>query len=247
MNQVLTKKKRFISLVRDTTFKYLFKNSEFRKYLEDIIHKKTKYDLSDYQIIDNEDNTGNDRKDYRFDLLLYKEGHLVIIVMQTSSTNSARIKDYQYLFRKASRRFDQGEKYTEKKTTLIRFCNFRHKEIKKLELSYYVLKDLYSDSIISDIESFEIFLPTFSKLYYNRYDEIDKRLVLFNCKSYEEMESLTTNSYDIKLIQELRRLSMDNEFIDHYDFENVQRKLQNSIRDESYQEGIIKGMNVDRN
>ena len=34
---------------------------------------------------------------------------------------------------------------------------------------------------------------------------------------------------------------MNNEFRDEYDYENVQRKLINSVKDEGYEEGLQKG------
>ena len=51
--------KKFVSLVSDTTFKYLFKNNETRYFFEEIILNKTGIDLKDYMLVDNEDNTGN--------------------------------------------------------------------------------------------------------------------------------------------------------------------------------------------
>ena len=54
----------FILLTRDTTFKYFLKHEELKKYFQQIIYKKTKYNLSDYTLIDNEENSGNKRKDY---------------------------------------------------------------------------------------------------------------------------------------------------------------------------------------
>ena len=36
---------------------------------------------------------------------------------------------------------------------------------------------------------------------------------------------------------------MNNEFIDEYDYENVQRKLMNSNRNEGYNEGLEVGLN----
>lgn len=35
---------------------------------------------------------------------------------------------------------------------------------------------------------------------------------------------------------------MNNEFRDEYDYENVQRKLMNSIKDEGYEEGLQNGL-----
>lgn len=232
----------FILLTRDTTFKYFLKHEKLNKCFQQIIYRKTKYDLSDYTLIDNEDNSGNSRKDYRMDLVFQKDNHVIILEMESEKSESSRIKDYQYLYRKAGKRFDSGDNYTSSYTTLIIFNNFRHESIHNLEMSHFTFKDEHSNSIIQDIESFEIYLPTFDKKCYDKYDEVDKRLVLFNCTSFEEMRSLNTSPIDLKIIEELERLSMDMDFKDEYDYENVQRKLRNSAKKEGYQEGFNLGM-----
>ena len=48
MNNV--KELEFVSLVRDTTFKYLFKNEDTRKWLEEIVYDKFNIDLSDLDL-----------------------------------------------------------------------------------------------------------------------------------------------------------------------------------------------------
>lgn len=214
----------FILLTRDTTFKYFLKHEELKKYFQQIIYKKTKYNLSDYTLIDNEENSGNKRKDYKMDLVFQKGNHVIILEMESEKSESSRIKDYQYLYRKAGKRFDRGENYTPTYTTLIIFNNFRHESIHNLEMSHFTFKDEHSNSVIQDIESFEIYLPTFDRKCYDKYEEVDKRLVLFNCTSFEEMRGLNTSPIDLKIIEELERLSMDMDFRDDYDYENVQRK-----------------------
>ena len=232
----------FILLTRDTTFKYFLKHEELKKYFQQIIYKKTKYNLSDYTLIDNEENSGNKRKDYKMDLVFQKDNHVIILEMESEKSESSRIKDYQYLYRKAGKRFDRGENYTPTYTTLIIFNNFRHESIHNLEMSHFTFKDEHSNSVIQDIESFEIYLPTFDRKCYDKYEEVDKRLVLFNCTSFEEMRGLNTSPIDLKIIEELERLSMDMDFRDDYDYENVQRKLRNSAKIEGYQEGFNLGM-----
>ena len=43
------------------------------------------------------------------------------------------------------------------------------------------------------------------------------------------------------IIEELRRLGMNNKFVDEYDYEFVQRKLMNSIKDEGKRDGFLEG------
>ena len=87
---------------------------------------------------------------------------------------------------------------------------------------------------------FEIFLPIFNKVCYHRSNEIDRRLRLFSCTSYEEMYSIVDkDDPNYFIIEELRRLGMNNKFVDEYDYEFVQKKLMNSIKDEGYEKGKI--------
>ena len=76
---------------------------------------------------------------------------------------------------------------------------------------------------------------------YDECSKIDKRLWLFGTNSFHEMESVLDDDNRI-IIEELRRLRMNNEFIDEYDYENVQRKLMNSNRNEGYKEGFEVGI-----
>ncbi len=81
---------------------------------------------------------------------------------------------------------------------------------------------------------------------YDECNKIDKRLWLFGCESFKEMESVLDDDNRL-IIEELRRLRMNNEFIDEYDYENVQRKLMNSNRHEGYNEGLEAGLNQGMN
>ena len=55
------------------------------------------------------------------------------------------------------------------------------------------------------------------------------------------MRELTNNPKDIRIIEELERLSMDEEFKLHYNAEAVRKKTENSIKIESFQNGLDKG------
>ena len=82
---------------------------------------------------------------------------------------------------------------------------------------------------------------------YHRSNEIDKRLRLFSCTSYEEMYDIVDkDDPNYFIIEELRRLGMNNKFVDEYDYEFVQKKLMNSIKDEGYENGKQDGKNEEK-
>lgn len=234
-------KTNFISLLSDTTFKYLYKNIKTRSWLENIIKGKFDFDISNYELIDNEINTGNNVKDYRLDLKLKKDKTIVIIEMNSTYYNFLEAKNYQYLYREAGSVYDVGESYSGKKVKLILFNNFKNKQLPEMKTGNFLFQDHTHKITIDDIESFEIYLPNFEKVCYDN-SEVDISLSLFRATSFEEMKMLTKNPNDIEIIKELERLAMDEEFKIHYDQEAVRRKTENSIRKEAIEQGLQEGI-----
>ena len=233
-----------ITLVSDTVFKYLFKNEEIKHMYVNVIKHYTNIDLSNYELIDNELNTGtNQIKDYRLDIILKKDNHTVIIEMESNTTKTTDIKDYQYLYRVAGNIFGTGEKYSSKKVSLIKFNNYSSStNYIKDKLLNYNFEDKKHNLIKEDIESFELILPYFHEIDYNELDEIDKFLWLFTCKNLDEMKEQDLIKEHQLLVNELERLSMDETFLYAYDHEKVQKKLCNSLYEEGIEKGIEQGI-----
>lgn len=235
------KKLKFISLISDTTFKYLFKNPETKKWLIDIVLNKCGIDLTNYKIYDNEDNTGSLVKDYKMDLVFNKDNDYVIIECNRFPSKFSNIKARQYLYRKASFGFDKGDNYLNPpRVKLIMFNNYQNDKIKNANILNYTLNDKTYNLTLDDIEIFEIYLPNYHKMCYDNLEVIDKRLWLFGIKTINEAKSVIDTDNQI-IIKELERLAMNNKFIDEYDYENVQKKLLNSLKIEGYQDGINDG------
>ena len=237
----MTTELEFILLVSDTTFKYLYKNIKTRKWIDDIIRKKFSLDLSNYELVDSESNTGNSVKDYRMDIKLRNGKETIIIEMNNDYYEFLQAKNYQYLFREAGSMYDVGEDYGDKKTRLIFFNNFKNKKSPEIKTGNFIFEDPLNHITIDDIESYEIYLPNFKKICYDS-DEVDVSLSLFSATSFDEMRELTQNPKDIEVIKELERLAMDEEFKIHYDQEAVRKKTENSIRKESYEKGLVQGI-----
>ncbi len=87
----------FISILSDTTMKYLMKEERTRNiYLELFIHI-IGIDLSNYKIIGNELNIDNMKEDYRLDLL--EEGNLILnVAINKSTDNNTTVKSLTYVF-----------------------------------------------------------------------------------------------------------------------------------------------------
>lgn len=76
---------------------------------------------------------------------------------------------------------------------------------------------------------------------YDNLKVIDKRLWLFGIKNLNEAKSIIDTDNQI-IIKGLERLAINNKFIDEYDYENVQKKLLNSLKIEGYQDGVNDGI-----
>lgn len=237
------KEPKFVSLVSDTTFKYLWKNEKTKGWFVDIIKNKTGMDLSDFELVDNEVNSGSSVKDQRNDLVLTDfKNEIVIIEMNSSYSISEERKYRYYLYRRAGNNYLTGKNYNEEKhTTLIAFNNYIKSEISDVKVlnSWFGVHDL--NIKYNDIEMYEIYLPNFHKICYHECNEIDKRLWLFGAKDYQEMHENIKDDSNLYIVEELERLSMNDNFIDEYDYEIVQKKLANSYKIEGYEEGLSKG------
>lgn len=70
---------KFISILADTTMKYLMKKKETRDIYLELFSDIIGIDLTNYILVDNELNSGNNIKDLRLDLLLENGDILVNI------------------------------------------------------------------------------------------------------------------------------------------------------------------------
>ena len=75
---------------------------------------------------------------------------------------------------------------------------------------------------------------------YDKCDEIEKRLWLFSCESYEEMNLVVTSKEDKAIIKELERLSMDYSFVHDYDHDKVDEMLTNTIISNEVEKAVEK-------
>ena len=234
----------FVSLASDTTFKYLYKNKKTRTWFQEIIYDQTGIDLSDYELIDNELNTGNKVKDYRLDVLLKKDRDYCIIEMNTSNEEISFRKAYSYLYRIAGNRYFSGEKYSNKPTTLIIFNSFPCREDKERNTLLFLLKEDKNHKITRNmIQSYEIYIPKVNKKIYNK---IEKRLQLFGCTSYEEMREITDDPDDLVIIEELEKLGMNEEFLFGYSHELAHKTMMEELKEESFEDGVKLGIEQEK-
>lgn len=243
MNQEL----KFISLLSDTTFKYLWKNEITRPWLEKVILEVTDINIKDFTLVDNELNTGNDNKDYRLDILLKKDDHTVSIEMNQEIPSNLDdfhyLKNHSYLYHLAGDNYLSGDKYTIKYVTQINFNNCScpiGKNIRKLTFEF---TDKEYDITIEGIKDYEIYLDSFKGICYTNPNKKDYYLSMFTAKSFNEMKTIAKCDKEaLAIVSELEKLSQDKYFGGLYDAEIVQKKLENSARLKGYQQGFNHGV-----
>ena len=242
----MEQKDNFISLLSDTTFKYMFKNEEYRPFFERLIKLTTNIDIKEYELYDNEINSGSKGRDYRLDILLKKDKDFIIIEMNSSVDTRSILKNRQYLYSIAGGGLTKGEDFKKMHTILININNASYKENKNaITVGYDLINEEYKD-VIDDLKIYDIYVASLDKIHYNGSNEKETYLALFRAKSFEEMREISgDNKEALRIVEELERLSDDDEFRTYYDAEEMQRKLVNSARldgyDAGYDNGIIKG------
>ena len=234
----------FVSLLADSTFKYMFK--DYRDFFKKVIKLTTNVDISEYELYNNEINSGNIARDYRLDILLKKDNDFIIIEMNKNADKRTLLKARKYLYAIAGGGLVEGEEFKKMRTILINFNNSKYKNDKEaISVGYDLINEKYND-VIDEIKIYDIYLASLKNVRYNGSNEKETYLAMFRAESFEEMRDIANgNEEALKVVEELERLSENDEFRVLYDAEKMRRKEINSARldgyDDGYENGITKG------
>ena len=186
--------KKFFSLLSDTTFKYLFKKEENKPFFRKTIIDVTGIDINGYTLIDNEINSGNNKKDYRLDILLKKDDSIINIEMNQFISrnyyNPTSLKNRNYLYSLASSTYTSGDKFKIKYITQINFNNSLCPTDKHITNVTFKLADTKHNVYLDDIKIHEIYLESFKHSCYTNFGNKDYRLLMFTAKNFTEMKAL---------------------------------------------------------
>ena len=240
----MAKTKKFIKPLYDTTIKYLVKSTDTRYIIYKFIYLATGIDLSDYTLIDQELNTGNNIKDYRLDLLFKKDNTIVNLEVNYEVTKWTRRKQYNYLFRLAGSGYDVGDSYKSKKVVQITLNN-SYFEKKDAKLVTYCFRDSVYHTKIDGVESYEIYLSNFKGVKYNGKNELATLCSILTSESMEELKEIVGNYKEgLILMSELEKLKLNDEFNAYYDYEAVIRKEKNSEYASGRDDGLAEGKSL---
>ena len=235
---------KFYSLLKDSTFKYMIKNEKTRKFFFDIIKFYTDLDLKDYTFVDNESNSGGKYADFRFDILLESPDHLTLVNIEMNGAGESYILDRNrvYLHRIAGHFIKEGESYKQLPNKFVRqinFNDFQCKENKNLITHDYMLRDVKNNLVINNFKIYNIYLANVKKRCYN---EMEKRLRLLTCESFEEMREVAGDNEEMNyVVDKLDELTKDMYFRMMYSKEEDQEHLMITERGIGYEEGHLDG------
>ena len=235
------KEKKFISLLSDTTFKHFFKIEDYKEFFNTIIKPIINMDIKDFELYDAELNSGNEKRDYRLDILLVSDlvDIVISIEMNQFPSEETKYKDRLYVYSLLAKSLNSGEDIKKKKVIQINFNKEKHPYVSK---GSFYLMDKVTNREIKDFEIYEVYLENYKGIRYNGDNKEEAYLSLFTATSYEELREIAGNDKEaLKIVDELERLGLDDKFGVVYDNEMMQKKMINTARNWGYDDGKADG------
>ena len=85
---------------------------------------------------------------------------------------------------------------------------------------------------------YEVYLSKYKGLFYNGANELDVMLSFLSANSYEEIERIACGKKEaLAIMDELKKLSKEEDFLPEYDFEREMKRVTNTEKEISKQEG----------
>ena len=229
--------KRFISLLSDTTFKHFFKIEDYKEFFNTIIKPIINMDIKDFKLYDTELNSGNEKRDYRLDILLVSDlvDIVISIEMNQFPSEETKYKDRLYVYGLLAKSLNSGEDIKKKKVIQINFNKEKHPYVSK---GSFYLMDKETNREIKDFEIYEVYLENYKGIRYNGDNKEEAYLSLFTATSYEELREIAGDDKEaLKIVDELERLGLNDNFGLAYDNEMMQKKMINTARNWGYDDG----------
>ena len=241
MKEEEKKEKRFISLLSDTTFKHLIKIEDYIEFFNTIIKPIINMDIKDFKLYDAEINSGNEKRDYRLDILLVSDlvDIVISIEMNQFPSEETKYKDRLYVYSLLAKSLNSGEDIKKKKVIQINFNKEKHPYVSR---GSFYLMDKVTNREIKDFEIYEVYLENYKGIRYNGDNKEEAYLSLFTATSYEELREIAGDDKEaLKVVDELERLGLDDKFGVVYDNEMMQKKMINTARNWGYDDGKADG------
>ncbi len=242
MKQEEKKEKKFISLLSDTTFKHFFKIEDYKEFFNTIIKPIINMDIKEFRLYDAELNSGNEKRDYRLDILLVSDlvDIVISIEMNHFPSEETKYKDRLYVYSLLAKSLNSGEDIKKKKVIQINFNKEKHPYVSK---GSFYLMDKVTNREIKDFEIHEVYLENYKGIRYNGDNKEEAYLSLFTANSYEKLREIAGDDKEaLKIVDELERLGIDDKFGVVYDNEAMQKRMINTARNWGYDDGKEDGL-----
>ena len=183
-------------------------------------------DIKDFKLYDAELNSGNEKRDYRLDILLVSDlvDLVISIEMNQFPSEETKYKDRLYVYALLAKSLNSGEDIKKKKVIQINFNKEKHPYVSK---GSFYLMDKVTNREIKDFEIYEVYLENYKGIRYNGDNKEEAYLSLFTANSYEELREIAGDDKEaLKIVDELERLGLNEKFSIVYDNEVMQKKNQ---------------------
>ena len=236
------KEKKFISLLSDTTFKHFFKIKDYKEFFNTIIKPIINMDINEFRLYDPELNSGNEKRDYRLDILLVSDKVDIVISIEMNQfpSEETKYRNRLYLYAALAKSLNSGEDIKKKQIIQINFNKEKNPYISKAS---YSVMDLNTHKEIKDFKIHEVYLENYKGIRYNGDNKEETYLSLFTATSYEELREIAGDDKEaLKIVDELERLGLDDNFGLAYDNEEMQKRMINTARNWGYDDGKVEGL-----
>ena len=240
---------RFISLLNDVTFKTLWTNGKplTKKFLYGIITETVGFDVSKFNLSTNEMGITNYKSmANRVDILLISKDERTKVNVELNKRHSISLdrKNDVYLYKLAGETYTRNNDAKSKpynydiNVSQVNINNYSNPKLKLVPRIDYLVTDPVNKIVKEGITFHDLYLPIIKKVCYNTDNELYKNLAMFTAKNYEEMEEIAKGDEMREAVMEdLKKLGSDTEFVDLYDHEEFQK----AVEEEMYNNGIAEG------
>ena len=229
-------------------FKEIFLKEQNKDLLERLLEQILEVKINKIDIKTIERNTSNiNIKRKYLDALLYTDQGNIGIEINASNKDYVRPRNMAYLCDMYSSYTLIGESYTEK--TKIIQINFTYGLKDNKGIRIYKMQDKDNKEFVSNFFIYEINMDYFLNLWYNKNEQqvnIYKYLIMLNLEEKDLKKISKEDKVVTKYMEEIVKLNKNPEFREYMSIEEDEKKIQNSLLNESYNRGMLNGIKQEK-
>ena len=237
---------KFYTCKYDRAFKEVFMKEENKDILEKVLETILKVKIEKIRFLNLERNVDNIKvKRKHLDLYLETDIGKIQVEVNTENPKYLNSRNMAYISDIYSHHILVGEEYSEK--TLIIQINMSY-DIKNEEyIRKYLVQDDKGNKYVKNLIIYEINMEKYKSFWYNKnQEEIEKnKYLLMLDLGLKDLGKLSLKDKVVsKYMSEIERVNEEPEFREYMSAEEDNRKIENSIRSEGYEDGVKYGINL---